>query len=84
MGEKEIREWEKKRSTSTKEEKEKEAEVKRKIYEIRKDKMKNRRHEEKDTLPHKRRKLDESQYISVIPDMRKERTNRKAVHHQRK
>ena len=41
MGEKEIREKEKKRSTSTKEEMEKEAEVKRKIFEIRKDKMKN-------------------------------------------
>ena len=75
MVEKEIREWEKKRSTSRKEGKEKEAEVKRKIHEIRKDKMKNRKHEEKDTLPQKKRKLDESQsvsqYISVIPDMRK-------------
>ena len=49
----------KNRVKSTRDEKEKEAEVKRKIFEIRKEKMKNRRNGEKDTLPNKRRKVDE-------------------------
>ena len=53
MGEKEIKEWEKNRSKTTKLEKDKEAEVKRKIYEIRKEKMKERRQGEKHTLPTK-------------------------------
>ena len=53
MGEKEIKKWEKNRSKTTKLEKDKEAEVKRKIYEIRKEKMKERRQGEKDTLPTK-------------------------------
>ena len=55
MGEKEIKEWEKTRQKSKKEESEQEAEIKRKIYEIRKEKMKSRRCGENDNLPQKRR-----------------------------
>ena len=56
MGEKEIKEWEKNRVKSTRDENEKEAEVKRKIFEIRKEKMKNRRNGEKDTCQTKEEK----------------------------
>ena len=70
MGEKEIREWEKTRKISKKEENEQEADVKRKIYEIRKEKMKERRSGENDTMPQKRRKLDSERFMSVMENTR--------------
>ena len=70
MGEKEIKEWEKTMQKSKKEEGEQEAEIKRKIYEIRKEKIKSRRSGENDTLPPKRRKLDSEWVIRVKKDPR--------------
>ena len=76
MGEKEIKEWEKNREKSSREEKEQEAEVKRKIYEIRKNKTKERRKGENDTLPAKRRKIDSESFMSVKKDSRKQSEKR--------
>ena len=79
MGHKETKEWLKENEMTEREEKEQDNELKRRIFEIRKERNKVRREAESGTAatrenPPKRRKMEESQYNKVMPDQRSEQT----------
>ena len=63
MTKKKINDREKSRAKSTRKEKEQEADLKRRIYELRKKTEKYRCEGERDTLPTKRRKINKNEYI---------------------
>ena len=76
LGEKEIKDWEKRREKTKMEEKAHEEEIKRKIYDIRRERNKYRRQNEKESQPSKRRKTGENEYKNVKPDERSQQEKR--------
>ena len=81
MGHKETKEWLKENEMTEREEKEQDNELKRRIFEIRKERNKTRREVGSGAAPDrenppKRRKVEKEQYKKVMPDQRSEQTKR--------
>ena len=81
MGHKETKEWLKENEMTEREEKEQDNELKRRIFEIRKERNKTRREVGSGAAPDrenppKRRKVEKEQYNKVMPDQRSEQTKR--------
>ena len=81
LGEKETKDWLKKHEKTLREEKEQDLELRKRIFEIRKERNKQRGAEKNTDSrenPSKRRKIDEQDYRRVIPDQRAEQTKRQS------